>query len=59
LNPLYPLAYLGIARSAAISGDLPKSRKTYQDLFAIWKDADPDLPALLEARREYQKLAAN
>jgi tetratricopeptide (TPR) repeat protein/predicted Ser/Thr protein kinase len=52
----YPLAHLGLARAAALTGDLAKSRKFYQDFFALWKDADPDLPVLLEAKAEYSKL---
>ena len=52
----FPLAHLGFARAAALAGDTPKSRKAYQDFFALWKDADPDIPVLLEAKREYEKL---
>lgn len=55
-SPLYPLAQLGFARAAALSGDTTKARKAYQDFFALWKDADPDLHLLQEARREYEKL---
>jgi serine/threonine protein kinase/tetratricopeptide (TPR) repeat protein len=55
-SPLYPLAHLGLARATALSGDPTKARKAYQDFFALWKDADPDLPNLQEARREYEKL---
>jgi len=58
LDNVYPLAQLGLARAAALTGDLAKSRKAYQDFFALWKDADADLPVLLEARREYEKLRA-
>jgi hypothetical protein len=45
-----------LARAAALSGDTAKSRKAYQDFFALWKDADADIPILQEARREYEKL---
>ena len=55
-SPMYPLAQLGLARAAVLSGDTTKARKSYQDFFALWKDADPDLPILQEARREYEKL---
>ncbi len=55
-SPLYPLAHLGQARAAALSGDTAKARKAYQDFFALWKDADPDIPILQEARQEYEKL---
>ena len=55
-SPLYSLAQLGLARAAALSGDTTKARKAYQDFFALWKDADPDVPILQDARREYEKL---
>ncbi|HEY2943779.1 MAG TPA: winged helix-turn-helix domain-containing protein [Vicinamibacteria bacterium] len=51
---LYPLAHLGLARAAALTGDLDKSRKEYEELLALWKDADPDIPVLREARNEYR-----
>ncbi len=52
----YPLAQLGLARARVLAGDTVKSRRAYQDFFALWKDADPDLPVLLEARREHEDL---
>jgi len=55
-SPLFPLAHLGLARAAAIAGDTSKSRQAYQDFFALWKDADPDIPILIEAKQEYEKL---
>ncbi|MGI9167223.1 MAG: tetratricopeptide repeat protein, partial [Pyrinomonadaceae bacterium] len=55
-SPLYPLAHLGLARAAVLSGDTAKARKAYQDFFALWKDAELDIPILQEARREYEKL---
>ena len=54
--PLGALARLGLARSYALSGDTAKARTVYQDFFALWKDADPDLPILKEAKAEYAKL---
>ena len=54
--PFLPLAHLGLARAAAIAGDTTKSRKAYQDFFALWKDADADIPILIEAKWEYEKL---
>ena len=56
LSPLYPLEHLGLARAAALQGDTAKSRKAYQDFFAIWKDADADLPILITAQKEYAAL---
>jgi eukaryotic-like serine/threonine-protein kinase len=55
--PMIPLAHLGIARARAIAGDLQGSRRAYEELFAIWKNADPDFPPLAVARAEYARLA--
>ena len=54
--PLGALARLGQARAYAMSGDTVKARTAYQDFFALWKDADPDIPILKEAKAEYAKL---
>jgi len=51
-----PLAHLGLARAAVLQGVTAKARKSYQDFLALWKDADADLPALIEAKKEYEKL---
>jgi serine/threonine protein kinase/tetratricopeptide (TPR) repeat protein len=53
---LYPLAYVGLARGAVLQGDTAKERKAYQHFFALWKDADPDIPILIEAKKEFEKL---
>jgi eukaryotic-like serine/threonine-protein kinase len=55
-EPIASLAHLGLARSYALAGDSGKSRAAYQDFFALWKDADPDIPILKEAKAEYAKL---
>jgi len=52
----YSLAHLGLGRAKVLMGDEAAARKNYQDFFALWKDADPDIPTLLKARVEYQKL---
>jgi len=54
--PLSALAHLGLARAHAFSGDTAKARTAYQDFFALWKDADPDIPILRQAKAEYAKL---
>jgi serine/threonine protein kinase/Flp pilus assembly protein TadD len=54
--PLGALSHLGLARAYAISGDATKAKSAYQDFFALWKDADPDIPILKEAKAEYAKL---
>ncbi len=50
------LAQLGLARSCALQGDKAKARTAYQDLLALWKDADPNVPLVNEARAEYARL---
>jgi len=55
-SPLYPLAHVGLARAAVLTGDTARARRAYQDFFALWKDADTDIPILIEAKQEYEKL---
>ena len=55
-DPLGALAHLGLARAYALSGDTTKARTAYQDFLALWKDADPDIPILKDAKAEYAKL---
>jgi eukaryotic-like serine/threonine-protein kinase len=50
------LARLGLGRAYALQGDTVKARVAYQDFFALWKDADPDVPVLIAAKSEYAKL---
>ena len=56
LSVLAPLAHLGIARAAAMTGDTDRSRKAYQDFFGLWKDAGPDVPILKQAKAEFTAL---
>jgi eukaryotic-like serine/threonine-protein kinase len=53
VSPLYPLAWLGLARALHKEGRIDESLAAYQKLFSLWKDADKDLPALQDARREF------
>ena len=55
-SPLYPLAYLGLAEALVAQGRTAEAATAYEFVLAFWKDADPDLPVLLQARREYQSL---
>ena len=50
------LAHLQLARAYAIAHDIPKAAVAYQDFFAFWKDADPDIPVFVAAKSEYAKL---
>ena len=54
--PWGALARLGLARAYAMQGDTPKAKAAYQDFLTLWKDADPDIPILKEAKAEYAKL---
>jgi len=55
-SPRYALAHLGLGRAWTVAGDTAKARRAYQDFLALWKDADPDIPILIEAKQEYSKL---
>ncbi len=54
--PLGALAHLGLARAYALSGDTAKAKAAYLDFFTLWKDADPDVPILKQAKAESAKL---
>jgi Tfp pilus assembly protein PilF len=55
-EPIGALAHLGLGRACVLSGDHGKARSSYQDFLTLWKDADPDIPILKEAKAEYVKL---
>ena len=55
-DPIGPLARLNLARAYAGQHDGAKAKENYEDFLALWKDADPDVPVLKQARNEYQKL---
>jgi hypothetical protein len=54
--PLGALAHLGLARAYALQGDTAKARAKYQDFLTLWKDADPDIPILRQAKAEHARL---
>lgn len=55
-SPVAALARLGLARAYAISADPIKSRQTYQEFLTLWKDADPDIPLLQQAKAAFVHL---
>jgi eukaryotic-like serine/threonine-protein kinase len=55
-DPIGALAHVGIARAYALQQDAAKAKAAYLDFFELWKDADPDIPVLKQARAEYAKL---
>jgi hypothetical protein len=50
------LAHLQLGRAEAMAGDTAKAKAAYQEFFTLWKDADPDVPILKQAKAEYAKL---
>jgi len=50
------LAHLQLGRAYAMAGDTAKAESAYQDFLTLWKDADPDIPILKEAKAECAKL---
>ena len=55
-DPIGALAHLGLARAYVLQGDTAKAKAAYQDFLTLWKDADPDIPILKQAKAEYAKL---
>jgi cytochrome c-type biogenesis protein CcmH/NrfG len=55
-QPIGALAHLGLARAYVFEGDTAKAKAAYRDFLTLWKDADPDLPVLQQAKAEIQKL---
>ena len=55
-DPVGALAHLQLGRALALSEDKTKAKAAYQDFLALWKDADPDVPILKQAKAEYAKL---
>lgn len=58
LAPYHALAPLYLARAHALAGDRDQARNWYERFFERWKDADPDVPILKDARAEYARLTA-
>ena len=56
-DPIGALAHVQLGRAFALSGDTIKAKAAYQDFFTLWKDADPDVPSLRQAKAEYAKLS--
>lgn len=55
-QPIGALAHLGLGRAYVLQGDSVKAKAAYQDFLTLWKDADPDIPVLQQAKTEYAKL---
>jgi len=55
-EPIGALVHLQLGRAYALQGDTAKARAAYQDFLTLWKDVDPDIPILQQAKAEYAKL---
>jgi hypothetical protein len=55
-DPVGAFARLQLGRALALSGDKVKAKAAYEDVLALWKDADPDIPLYRQAKAEYAKL---
>jgi predicted Zn-dependent protease len=55
-EPIGALAHLQLGRAYALQGDTARARAAYYDFLTLWKDADPDIPILQQAKAEYAKL---
>jgi predicted Zn-dependent protease/predicted Ser/Thr protein kinase len=55
-QPIGALAHLQLGRAYAMAGDTVKARAAYKEFLTLWKDADPDIPILKQAKAEYAKL---
>ena len=55
-EPIGALAHLQLGRAYAMQGDVAKAKAAYKDFLTLWKDADPDIPILKQAKAEYAKL---
>jgi len=55
-DPIGVLAHLQLGRAYAMQGDTTKAKAVYQDFLTLWKDADPDIPVLKQAKAEYARL---
>jgi hypothetical protein len=56
VDPIDAMTRLQLARALALTGDTAKAKSAYSDLLTLWKNADPDIPAVKEARAEYARL---
>jgi serine/threonine protein kinase len=54
--PIGALAHLGLGRAYAMQGDIAKAKAAYQDFLTLWKDADPTVPILQQAKAEFARL---
>ena len=55
-SPFGPLARVGLGRAYVLQGDTAKARAAYQDFLMLWKDADLDIPILVQTKAEYAAL---
>jgi DNA-binding winged helix-turn-helix (wHTH) protein/tetratricopeptide (TPR) repeat protein len=57
ISPNVPMAHLGLARALQLEGNRDAARQEYETFFSVWKNADPDLPVVVQAHKEYSRLS--
>jgi tetratricopeptide (TPR) repeat protein len=55
-DPIGALAHLQLGRAYALAGNRDKARASYENFLKLWKDADPDIPILKQAKAEHDRL---
>jgi len=55
-DPIGALAHLQFGRALVLSGDKVKAKNAYQEFLTLWKDADPDIPVFVQAKKEFAAL---
>lgn len=55
-DPIGALAHLQMGRALALAREKTKAKAAYQEFLKLWKDADPDIPILKQAKTEYARL---
>jgi hypothetical protein len=56
---VWAAAYVGLGRAQALAGNLAEAKRAYEAFFGLWKDADPEIPILQQAKKEYAALGLN
>jgi len=55
-DPVGAMVRLQLGRAWNIANDIGKAKAAYQDFLMLWKDADPEVPILKQAKKEYAEL---
>jgi eukaryotic-like serine/threonine-protein kinase len=56
LSLLWPLAHLSLARASVLQHNATQAKQSYEEFFKLWKDADPEMQILIEAKKEFERV---